>query len=438
MYTIIDIETTGGSKKNGKITEIAAFRHDGNKLIDSYTTLVNPEMPIPPFVAKLTGITNKMVADAPIFETVAPELDRFTTNAVFVAHNAQFDYGFIREAFRQIGMDFRRKTLCTVKLSRQSFPGLPSYSLGKITKQLNINLNGAHRAAADAKATLHLFEKIIGKQGQIGLFESHFGIDQLSALPSPHINAEFLKSIPDENGVFKFFDKNDELIYVKRSPQVLSAISDKLTPDDTANTEELRKEIYRIDYEICDSPLLAQLLECHVAVSEKPKFNHGRFSMKAFFGLYFETINGKEIGVVSRRKKKDQKPKMVFGNFHEGMHYLKSKTRDGDFKIIEKPYGRGKLKGIVATGHSGKNLGAILPYNSYLLIDEGRQASERLIVMVQCGMVLGYGFFDVSQPLEHISEEDLSVRFGNYPEMEMVMQKFIEKKRFERMVVVGS
>src|SRR5690606_28202153 len=103
MYIIIDIETTGGNNKSGRITEIAAFRHDGHKITAKYTTLVNPGIPIPPFIKNLTGISDEMVADAPTFEEIAGELYRFTANAIFVAHNVNFDYSFIKEEFRRIG-----------------------------------------------------------------------------------------------------------------------------------------------------------------------------------------------------------------------------------------------------------------------------------------------------------------------------------------------
>ncbi|MCA1762130.1 MAG: hypothetical protein LC664_03920 [Flavobacteriales bacterium] len=217
MYVIIDIETTGGSKKSGRITEIAAYKHDGNRVVDKLSTLVNPEIPIPPFITNLTGISNAMVGDAPTFEEIADDLSRFTANAIFVAHNVNFDYGFIREAYRGLGKEFSRKRLCTVKLSRACFPGLPSYSLGKLTDQLNISLQGAHRAEADARATTDLFELILDKQSSKGLFDANFGIDDLDKMPSPHINKEFLQSIPDDSGIYKFYNRNEELIYVKRS-----------------------------------------------------------------------------------------------------------------------------------------------------------------------------------------------------------------------------
>ncbi|MGD9930193.1 MAG: PolC-type DNA polymerase III [Mangrovibacterium sp.] len=163
MYCIIDIETTGQSLKEGKITEIAIYKHNGLEIVDSFATLINPECHIPYFITKLTGIDNEMVADAPKFYEVAKTIVELTAGSIFVAHNVLFDYRFVREEFNRLGYDYKRKTMCTVKLSRKYLPGHPSYSLGKICHDLNIRIEGRHRAAGDAFATVKLFELILQK-----------------------------------------------------------------------------------------------------------------------------------------------------------------------------------------------------------------------------------------------------------------------------------
>jgi DNA polymerase III subunit epsilon len=161
MYSIIDIETTGGSPKTEKITEIAVFVHDGTKVVNEFSTLVNPEKYIPAFITNITGITNEMVAEAPKFYEIARNLLDLTENNFFVAHNAGFDYGFVCEEFRQLGYTFKRERLCTVKLSRKLIPGLRSYSLGKLCHELNITVSNRHRARGDALATVSLFEILL-------------------------------------------------------------------------------------------------------------------------------------------------------------------------------------------------------------------------------------------------------------------------------------
>lgn len=123
-FAIVDIETTGGNSIRNKITEIAIYIHDGEKIIDQFVSLVNPECPIAPFISNLTGITNEMVEDAPKFYEIAKDIVTLTDGAVFVAHNAQFDYGFIREEYKSLGYNYSRDYLCTVKLSRKVFTGI--------------------------------------------------------------------------------------------------------------------------------------------------------------------------------------------------------------------------------------------------------------------------------------------------------------------------
>ncbi|MFV0376450.1 MAG: PolC-type DNA polymerase III [Mangrovibacterium sp.] len=166
MFTIIDIETTGQSYRDGKITEIALYKHNGIEVVDSFSTLINPECPIPYFITQLTGIDDNMVFGAPKFYEVAKQIVEMTEGSTFVAHNVSFDYKFVQEEFRRLGYDYKRKTMCTVKLSRKYLPGHRSYSLGNICSDFRIEIDGRHRAAGDALATVKLFELIMHKHRQ--------------------------------------------------------------------------------------------------------------------------------------------------------------------------------------------------------------------------------------------------------------------------------
>lgn len=166
MYAIIDIETTGQSAANGKITEIAIFVHNGFEITDSFASLINPECYIPGFITDLTGIDNEMVRNAPKFYEVARKIVEITQDMVFVAHNVRFDYKFVQEEFKRLGYDFQRETMCTVRLGRKFLPGHKSYSLGKICDELGISIDGRHRAAGDALATVKLFEMILARKAQ--------------------------------------------------------------------------------------------------------------------------------------------------------------------------------------------------------------------------------------------------------------------------------
>ena len=163
MYTILDIETTGGKYNEEGITEIAIHKFDGHKVIDKFISLVNPEKDIQPFVVNLTGINNKMLRTAPKFHEVAKRIVEITEDSVLVAHNAQFDYRILRTEFRRLGFNFERKTLCTVDLSKNLIPDAESYSLGKLVRSLGIPMSDRHRANGDAIATLKLFKLLLAK-----------------------------------------------------------------------------------------------------------------------------------------------------------------------------------------------------------------------------------------------------------------------------------
>lgn len=435
MYTIIDIETTGGNNKSGRITEIAAFRHDGHKMIAKYTTLVNPGVPIPPFIKNLTGISDEMVANAPTFEEIASELDRFTANAIFVAHNVNFDYSFIKEEFRRIGRDFKRKTLCTVQLCKASFPGFASYSLGKITNELNISLENAHRAEADAWATVKLFEKIIVNESNTGLFDAHMGLPKPEIINSPYITSEFLESIPDECGVVRFYDKDDTLIYIKRSPQILTAISTKLRPNESKDYQQFITDVHRIDFDVTGSALTAQLIEANEALQLKPKYNHGRFSMKTHFAIFKEESEEHGEVLVLKRKKEGRNPLMTFGNFYEGLDFIKEMGRTKDFEFRPSLAENRKLPFLKPVNGAANNLKkALFSSNSYLIIDEASTVSERMVIMVSEGIPTGYGVIDAQAPLSPNPEDMVQYRFADFPEMEMIVRTYLGKKLYEKVI----
>lgn len=163
MFTVVDIETTGNLYKYGKITEIAIISFNGIHITGTFQTLLNPEMDIPYRISRLTGITNQMVAEAPVFPMIARKIVELTAGKIFVAHNVNFDYQFLREEFLRLGYTFDRKKLCTVQLSRKLLPGHSSYSLGNICHDLGIVIEGRHRALGDALATTRLFQILLEK-----------------------------------------------------------------------------------------------------------------------------------------------------------------------------------------------------------------------------------------------------------------------------------
>jgi len=164
-FAVVDIETTGSTPQSAGITEIAIVIHNGVEVTGKYVTLVNPRHKIPPFIVNMTGISDEMVAAAPLFEDVAPQIYNLLNGRVFVAHNVSFDYSFVHYLLGRSGFQWSAPKLCTIKLSRRVFPGLEKYGLGSLTRDLGIRIEGRHRAWGDAAATAQVLTMAIEKEG---------------------------------------------------------------------------------------------------------------------------------------------------------------------------------------------------------------------------------------------------------------------------------
>ena len=155
-YVVVDVETTGGRGDKHRVTEVGAVRVQGGQVVDRFETLINPQRAIPAGITRLTGISQEMVADAPYFFDIADEFEAFMQDAIFVAHNVEFDYGFIASEFRRIGRGFRHPKLCTCASMRRLYPGHRSYSLAALCREYDVPLKSHHRALCDAEAAAEL------------------------------------------------------------------------------------------------------------------------------------------------------------------------------------------------------------------------------------------------------------------------------------------
>jgi DNA polymerase-3 subunit epsilon len=164
-FAVVDIETTGSTPQSAGITEIAIVIHNGVEVTGKYVTLINPRQKIPPFIVNMTGISDAMVANAPLFEEVAPQIFNLLNGRIFVAHNVSFDYSFVHYLLGKSGFQWSAPKLCTIKLSRRVFPGLEKYGLGSLTRDLGIRIEGRHRAWGDAAATAQVLTMAIEKEG---------------------------------------------------------------------------------------------------------------------------------------------------------------------------------------------------------------------------------------------------------------------------------
>jgi DNA polymerase-3 subunit epsilon len=166
-YVVVDVETTGGRGEHHRVTEIGAVKVRGGEIVDRFSTLLNPQRPIPPGITRLTGITPAMVADAPYFSDIADEFEQFMNGSIFVAHNVDFDYGFISREFGRLGRSFRYPRLCTCAAMRKLYPGRRSYSLAALAEAYDIPLKNHHRAMCDAEAAAQLLLIVNEKRGEM-------------------------------------------------------------------------------------------------------------------------------------------------------------------------------------------------------------------------------------------------------------------------------
>ncbi len=291
LFSVIDIETTGGLNRTEKITEIAVYITDGQNILDEYSTLINPERRVPPFITGLTGITNEMLEDAPKFYEIASKIVEITKDTVFVGHNVSFDYGFVKQEFAQLGYNYRLNTLCTVQLSRKIFPGYKSYSLGNICNDIGINIENRHRAAGDAKATAILFHKLFEHDFRVneGVNINGFSINGLHN----ELNLAKIKNLPEKCGVYYFYNAEKELIYIGKSKNIYTRVLSHLRNDKTNKGLNMRGEIADIDFELTGCELIALLKESHEIKQNKPKFNKAQRRTINNWGVFsYEDENG--------------------------------------------------------------------------------------------------------------------------------------------------
>ena len=222
MYTIIDIESTGGKFNEESIIEVAAYRFDGTSIKDQFISLVNPQRDIHPYVEKLTGITSKMVKTAPKFHEIAKRIVEITSDSILVAHNAQFDYRILQLEFKRLGYEFSMKSLCTVILSQELLPDQESYKLGRLSRSLGIPLKDRHRASGDALATVELFKILMEKDIKQDIIKK--SIVEFPGESMSSLFKETIENLKNNVGVFYIYNKNKKLIYIDYSKDIKNKV----------------------------------------------------------------------------------------------------------------------------------------------------------------------------------------------------------------------
>ncbi|MEN8121997.1 MAG: exonuclease domain-containing protein [Bacteroidota bacterium] len=446
MYTIIDIETTGLGQKKEKITEVAIYVFDGKKVVDKFISLVNPERPIPYFITRMTGITNEMVEEAPKFYEIAKEIIEITENRIFVAHNVEFDYGFIKEEFSNLGYDFKRKKLCTVKLSKKLIPGKRSYSLGNLTSELGINIKNRHRAAGDAIATVQLFDFLLKTDAQ-----SKPLIEEMTYLSIKGLNEDFNKTqidnLPEKTGVYYFFDDKNKLIYIGKSINIRKRVLQHLSNSRTKKAIEMRSKIIDISFEETGSELIALLLESDEIKKHKPLYNRSQRRTSFHYGIYSFIDNKKYIRFNIKKNSGSEVPLVSFSSQQAAKSQLN--------QLVEENHLCQKLCGLYETSGACFHFGikqchgacinkeSFENYNTraekvikkfeydhsnFLIVDQGRNKDEKSIIKVKNGKYIGFGYFEPNLSNQTIEMmEDCIIPYQDNKDIQIIIKGFINR-----------
>lgn len=372
MYSIIDIESNGAGFRKECIIDIAIYRYDGQKIVDQFISLVNPESDITPFVQKLTGITPKMVKTAPKFHELAKRVVEITQNTTLVGHNIDFDYRMLRQSFSRLGYDFKINTLDTIPLAKKLIPDEVSYSLQKLVKSLGIPLSNAHRAEGDARATLELFKLLISKDTENEIIQKQH--EETNAKNYINKIRELTQDLPNEKG-FVYFQNGDGKIIFSDYVQDINKFSKKLFNSKSKKWEIIQRNVEQIHFELTGSDIIAKLILNSKGIKKREVFP---------FGLYFR--NQKYI-VEKNNLNKTEKPILRFKAFTQG-------TKAVQFiQLLEEWKDPENLKSKIDFRKRNE-----------LWLGTGRKFGEKLFVIVENGKPVSYGFYELFTQIQTMSK----------------------------------
>ena len=454
MYAIVDIETTGGSAQFEKITEIAIYQHNGIEITGEFISLVNPERNIPYFITNLTGITSEMVEDAPRFFEIAKKIIEMTEGRTFVAHNARFDYSFIRQEYKSLGFNFKRSILDTVALSRKLLPGHSSYSLGNICKDLNININGRHRAGGDALATARLLEILITKDTELNERGSSLLKNARVSKLNPKLDLAKIETIPEEPGIYYFYNENGDLIYIGKSRNLQQRISTHLSNNTTNRAMEMRDIIADIDWEITGSELIALLKESYEIKRSKPVYNRAQRRTSFQWGIFNYYDNNGYLNYRYGPVNDEEMPVSVFASKDKAKSKLNSFIET--FGLCQKLTGLYDTEGPCFHYHVGLCKGACIgkesteEYNlravkameefsftkrNFFIIDKGRDIEERCAVKIINGKFTGWGYFNINDMGFGLSAvHECITPSADNRDIQVILKSYLKSNKVEKII----
>lgn len=451
MYAILDIETTGGQYNEEGITEIAIYRFDGHEVVDQFISLINPEIPIQPFVVKLTGINNAMLRSAPKFYEVAKRIIEVTQDCIIVAHNAAFDYRVLRMEFRRLGYEFNRNTICTVELSKKLIPDQPSYSLGKLVRSLGIPIADRHRATGDAMATVKLFKMLLAKDVKKEIVTT-FIKKELKSGMSPKL-LDIVEGIPSKTGIYYIHREDGTIIYIGKSKNIKKRVNQHFTGT-SRKAKKIQNEVYAVTFEETGSELIALLKESEEIKINKPIYNRAQRKTIFPWALYAEKDD--EGYLTIRLAKADGRKKEItsFTTAVEGKNFLHKIT--AEYQLCQ------KINGLYDTKKgcfqydikqcNGACIGKENPaeYNvrvqdfttnyqfqnqNMVIVDRGRSIDERSAILVENGIYKGYCFYDLNYQINNIEIlKKIIIPMENNRDTRNIIQNYLRKKKVNKVV----
>ncbi|TDD97993.1 exonuclease domain-containing protein [Flavobacterium cellulosilyticum] len=446
MYAILDIETTGGQFNEEGITEIAIYKYDGHEIVDQFISLVNPEIPIQPFVVKLTGINNAMLQSAPKFFEVAKRIIEMTNDAVLVAHNAEFDYRILRTEFRRLGYDFNVKTLCTVELSKKLLPEQPSHSLGKLVRALGIPMADRHRASGDALATVKLFKLLLDKDvnkeivKELIKFEIQKGI-------SPKL-MDIVESLPSKTGIYYIHREDGTIIFIGKSRNIKKRVNQHFTGI-TKSAKKIQNEVFTVTYEETGSELISILKESQEIKINRPIYNRmspkSNFSWaiyaekdaEGYLNLNLQKADGRKKEIKSYTSLQEGKDALLrissqyqlcqklTGLFQTKTHCFQHTISECDGACVGKINAEAYNERV--QNFIDKN---IFENKTLAILDRGRSITERSVIFVENGIYKGYAFYELNYQITTIAIlRNIIIPMPNNRDTRHHIQSYIRKSK---------
>jgi DNA polymerase-3 subunit epsilon len=424
VYAIVDIETTGSHPDSGGITEIAIVLHNGKEVEGRYETLINPHYKIPSYITYLTGITNEAVAAAPDFSEVAPHIFNLLNNRIFIAHNVNFDYTFVRHNLIQHGYAWMPKKLCTLKLSRKAFPGLVKYGLGHLCKTFQIPVVNRHRAGGDADATAVLFQKILDAGGE-KLIKDFLKKDNHEQILPPNLSKESINKLPYVPGVYYFHNTKGKIIYVGKAKNLKHRVLSHFTGLNTGKKrQEFLRNIHDVTFTECPTEFTAFILESIEIKKYWPEFNFSQKRAEQFYAIYIFEDSAGFLRLAIDKKRKHIEPVASFAYLADAHRSLWKLVKEFDLHpalcfLQRQLYIPSDIDAVVynkrvmhAVKYLQQNLG------TFAIVESPATGNQKSCVLVENGKFYGMGL------LPHDNDSFDSMHLKNYltvyPENEMI------------------